>query len=70
MTEENKTYRKRNYRITILLKDEILVEKFETEFVAMETIEKMKKLFPNIFIGGAIEEKEKSWKVIWTLGNN
>ena len=70
MTEENKTPKKKNYRITIIFKDEITIEKFETEFVAMETIKKMKILFPNIFIGGALEEKDKSWKVIWALGNN
>ena len=62
--------KKENYRITIIFKDTIMVEKFETEFIAMETIKKMKILFPKIFIGGALEEKGKSWKVIWTLGNN
>lgn len=61
---------KKNYRITIIFKDEITVERFETEFIAMETIKKMKILFPKIFIGGALEKKEKSWRVMWTLGNN
>lgn len=70
MKEENKTGQKKNYRITIIFKDEITVEKFETEFVAMETIKKMKILFPNIFIGGALEKKCKGWHIIWTLGNN
>lgn len=70
MTEENKTSRKKNYRITIIFKDEITVEKFETEFVAMETIKKMKILFPNIFVGGALEEKCKGWRVMWTLGRD
>jgi hypothetical protein len=70
MIEENKTSKKRNFRITIIFKDEITVETFETEFVAIETIKKMKILFPKIFVGGALEEKSKSWKVIWTLGNN
>lgn len=67
---ENKTEKKKNYRITLIFKDEITVEKFETEFIAMETIKKMKILFPNIFIGGALEKKDKSWRVMWTLGNN
>lgn len=67
MIEENKTPRK-NYRITIILEDEIIVEKFETEFVAKETIRNMKTLFPGAFIGGALEEKTKSWRIIWTLG--
>lgn len=70
MIKENKTSNKRNYRITIIFKDEITVEKFETEFIAMETIKRMKILFPNTFIGGALEEKCKGWQVIWTLGNN
>lgn len=61
---------KKKYRITIIFKDEILVEKFETEFGAMETIKKMKIVFPRIFIGGALEVKEKSWRVMWALGNN
>ena len=61
---------KRNYRITIIFKDEITVERFETQFVAMNTIKQMKVLFPNIFIGAALEVKEKSWRVMWTLGNN
>ena len=64
-----KTSEKKNYRITLIFKDEITVENFETEFIAMETIKKMKILFPNIFIGGALEKKNKSWSVIWTLGN-
>ena len=69
MIEENETSKKKNYRITIIFKDEIVVEKFETEFVAMETIKKMKILFPRIFIGGVLEQKKKSWTVMWTLGN-
>ena len=68
--DRNKTSEKKNYRITIIFKDEITVEKFETQFIAIETIKKMKTLFPNIFIGGALEEKSKGWHVIWTLGNN
>lgn len=70
MTEEKNTSKKKNYRITIIFKDEITIETFETEFVAMETIKKMKILFPSIFIGGALEEKCKSWRVIWTLGRD
>lgn len=70
MTGKNKTFGKRNYRITIIFKDGITVERFETERVAKETIEKMKILFPDIYIGGALEERRKSWRVIWTLGSN
>jgi hypothetical protein len=61
---------KRNYRVTIIFKDGITVERFETEFVAMNTIKQMKVLFPTIFIGAALEVKEKSWRVMWALGNN
>lgn len=61
---------KKSYRITIIFKDEITVEKFETEFGAMKTIKQMKVLFPTIFIGAALEVKEKSWRVMWTLGND
>lgn len=61
---------KRNYRITIIFKDEITVEKFNTERIAKDTIRSMKELFPNLFIGAALEEKSKGWKVIWTLGND
>lgn len=61
---------KRNYKITIILKDEIIVERFETEFVAKKTIEEMKKLLPKAFVGGALEEKTKKWNVIWTLKND
>ena len=67
---EDKTLGKRKYRITIIFRDEIIVERFETEFIAKKTVNNMKILFPNIFIGGAIEEKDKSWRVIRTLGNN
>ena len=69
MEEETKAPEKRNYRITIILKDEIIVERFETERIAISTIEKMKELFPKSFFGGAVEKKGKGWKVIWTLGN-
>lgn len=70
MIEENKTSKKKNYRITLIFKDEITIEKFETEFIAMETIKRMKILFPSIFIGGALEKKDKNWRVIWTLGRD
>lgn len=70
MENENKTSEKRNFRITIIFKDEITVEKFQNEYIARDTIKNMKELFPTIFIGAALEEKSKSWNVIWTLGND
>lgn len=70
MKKETKTSEKRNFRITIIFKDEITIEKFQNEYIARDTIKKMKELFPTIFIGAALEEKSKSWNVIWTLGND
>lgn len=70
MEKETKTSEKRNFRITIIFKDEITIEKFQNEYIARDTIKKMKELFPTIFIGAALEEKSKSWNVIWTLGND
>jgi hypothetical protein len=70
MKKENKTSEKRNFRITIIFKDAITVERFQNEYIARDTIRKMKELFPTIFIGAALEEKSKSWNVIWTLGND
>ena len=58
--------RKKKYRITIILTDEIIVENFETQEIAKKTVTGMRELFPNMFVGGAIEEKDKEWKVIWT----
>lgn len=69
MKKETKTSEKRNFRITIIFKDEITIEKFQNEYIARDTIKKMKELFPTLFIGAALEEKNKSWNVIWTLGN-
>jgi hypothetical protein len=62
--------KERNYRITIIVKDEVIVEKFSNEHVAKDTIIGLKALIPDMFIGGALEKKDKNWKVIWTLGNN
>ena len=59
---------KRNYRMTIILNDEIMVERYETQEGAMKTVTSMRDLFPNMFVGGAVEEKQKKWKVIWTAG--
>ena len=69
MEKESKTSRKKKYRLTLIFKDEITVEKFYNEYIARDTIRKMKELFPNRFVSGALEEKQRTWKVIWTLGN-
>lgn len=70
MKSENKPLEERNYRITILFKDAITVEKFYEERIAKETISNMKELVPSLFVGAALEKKNKSWDVIWTLRND
>ena len=67
MEKESDIEKKRNYRITIILRDEIIVEKFYRQDIAIKTIKGMKELSPGMFIGGAIEEKKGKWKIIWTL---
>lgn len=59
---------KRDYRMTIILADEIMVERFETQEGAIKTVTGMRDLFPDMFVGGAVERKRKKWKVIWTAG--
>lgn len=59
---------KRNYRMTIIFTDEIMVEKFETEEGAMKTVTSLRDLFPNAFVGGAVEKRRKKWRLIWTAG--
>lgn len=70
MEEKVRTLAKRNYRITIIFKNEIKVERFENEYIARNTIRSMKELFPTLFVGASLEEKCRGWKVVWTLGNN
>lgn len=64
--EEKPDREKKNYRITIIFKDDIIVERFETQEIAKKTVTGMRDLFPERFIGGALEKKRKKWKVIWT----
>nr|DAQ58902.1 MAG TPA: hypothetical protein [Microviridae sp.] len=58
---------KRNYRITIILKDQVVIQKFCREDIAKKTVASMKELFPRLFVGGAVEEKKERWEVIWTI---
>ena len=55
--------------MTIIFTDEIMCEKFETQEGAMKTVTSMRDLFPDTFVGGAVEEKRKRWKVIWTASS-
>ena len=68
MDEKADINKKENYRVTIILKNEIITVKFYKQGSAMETVESMRKLFPDLFVAGAIEERSNKWKVIWTLG--
>ena len=43
-----------------------MVEKLETQEKAMKRVNSMRNLFPKTFVGGAVEKKQKKWKVIWT----
>ena len=60
--------KKEKYRATIILKEEIIAIKFDRQGLALETVASMRKLYPSIFVGGAIEEKRRKWEVIRTLG--
>lgn len=70
MEKEDKRIGKKNYRITIIFKEQIMIERFYREDIAKTTVTNMKELFPKLFVGGAVEEKHKTWEVIWTLGND
>ena len=58
--------KKKNYRITIIFKDQIIVERFYREEIAKKTVADMKVLCPELFVSGAVEEKRGIWKVIRT----
>ena len=59
-----------NYRITVIFDRDVLREEFATKENAKNAIVVLKKLFPNKFIAGALEERGAWWKVIWVLANN
>lgn len=66
--EEKSTTRKRlDYRITVILQDEVITDKLSNQEVAVNTIIKLRDLYPEVFIGGALEWRGKKWEVIWTL---
>lgn len=44
-----------------------MIEQFYTEEIAKKTVANMKELFPGLFVGGAVEEKNETWEVIWTI---
>lgn len=68
--EKKSTTRKRYYRITVIMKDEIITDKFYRKDVAIDTIIGLKKLYPEAFVGGALEERRNKWELIWALGSN
>lgn len=59
---------KLDYRITVIFNDEVIRVKFATEEVAKSAIQELKKLFPDKYMSGALEERKEFWKVIWVLG--
>jgi len=66
--EEKSTNRKRlNYRITVILQDKVITDKLSNQEVAVNKIIRLRDLYPEIFIGGALEKRGKKWEVIWTL---
>lgn len=67
MKRETNNSEKRNYRITIIFKDQIMIEKFYREDIAKRTVANMKELFPGLFVAGAVEERHNTWEVIWTI---
>ena len=67
MEEKANTKKKEKYRATIILKNEIIAIKYDRQGLAMEAVATIRKLYPGIFVGGAIEERRKKWEVIWTL---
>lgn len=58
-----------NYRITVIFKNDVLREEFATKENAKSAITVLKKLFPEQFISGALEERRERWQVIWVLGH-
>lgn len=58
-----------NYRITVIFDKDVIREEFATKENAKNAIVILKKLFPEQFISGALEERGERWKVIWVLVN-
>lgn len=67
MKEMLKFKEKRNYRVTIIFKNEIIIERFYREDVALKTIESMRELTPSLFIAGAVEVRRKNWEIVKTV---
>ena len=65
MERKSEIGKRRNYRITIILKDEVIVERFYREDIAIKTVTSMQELFPELFVGGAVEKMDKKRKVVW-----
>lgn len=67
MEEISKTRKRFNYRITVILQDEVITDKLSDQEAAVNTIIGLRDLYPEAFIGGALEKRGKEWEVIWTL---
>lgn len=68
--EEKSIKVRKNYRVTIIFKDEVIIERFYREDIALKTIESMRELTPSLFIAGAVEVKGKNWEIIRTVSAN
>lgn len=66
MKRKSNVKKKKNFRITIIYKDQVIVERFFRKDIAIETVSSSKELFPKLFVSGAVEEKKWKWKVVWT----
>lgn len=67
MGKQIKNPKEKNYRITVVLKDEVRRTNFNTKEKARFKMEQLKELYPKSYIIGALEEKRKKWEVTWIL---
>lgn len=70
MEKQSTTQIRLNYKITVVLKDEVITSKFYRKDIAIDTMIEMRNLFPELFLSGALEERRRKWEVIWTLEEN
>lgn len=67
MERQIKNPREKNYRITVILKNEVRKTNFNTKEKARFKMEQLKKLYPKAYLIGALEEKREKWEVTWIL---
>lgn len=67
MEKQIKNPTEKNYRITVILKDEVRRSTFNTKETAKFKMEQLKGLYPKAYLIGALEEKREKWEVTWIL---